>query len=79
MLYGYELNDDMADQFTNDYGRYQKLLIERIKGLEQENKYLLDIINGLESRLYNLEQEHESLKVYINCGKKMQKIENEFK
>lgn len=79
MLYGYELNDDMVEQFTQDYAKYQKMLIERINRLEQDKRYLLDVINGLECRLGMLEQEHESLKVYINSGKKMQKIENEFK
>ena len=79
MLYGYELNDDMVEQFTQDYTKYQKMLIERINRLEQEQKYLLEVINGLETRLGMLEREHESLKVYINSGKKMQKIENEFK
>ena len=79
MLYGYELNDDMVEQFTQDYSLYQKKMIERINRLEQDNKYLLEVINGLVSRLGMLEREHESLKVYINSGKKMQKIENEFK
>ena len=79
MLYGYELNDDMVEQFTQDYSLYQKKMIERINRLEQDNKYLLEVINGLEYRLSKLEQEHESLKVYINSGKKMQKIEDEFK
>lgn len=79
MLYGYELNDDTVEEFTQDYTKYQKMLIERINRLEQDNKYLLEVINGLETRLGMLEREHESLKVYISSGKKMQKIENEFK
>lgn len=79
MLYGFELNDDTVEEFTQDYTKYQKMLIERINRLVQEQKYLLEVINGLEIRLDMLEREHESLKVYINSGKKMQKIENEFK
>ena len=79
MLYGYELNDDTVEEFTQDYTKYQKMLIERINRLEQDKRYLLEVINGLECRLGMLEQEHESLKVYINSGKKMQNIENEFK
>lgn len=79
MLYGFELNDDTVEEFTQDYTKYQKMLIERINRLEQEQKYLLEVINGLETRLGMLEREHKSLKVYINSGKKMQKIENEFK
>ena len=79
MLYGYELNDDTVEEFAQDFSKYQKMLLGRIHSLEQEQKYLLDIINTLELRINCLEKDNESLKVYINSGKKMQKIEDEFK